>query len=279
MRKLTWIVGLGLLACGVAGLVIWSLTPADGRRKANGKVLRSRMVSNTDSNVGKKFFPKRRKRLDETAVDVSEKAKKPDVALSSDDAEKLSAEMRKMFEDLQAALDDEKRQDVYKLVHKLQSMDEWPDGIPKSVKLKALDAIAWFGVSGAAEAIGFLADSDPEVVHATIEKFEEMLSDWSIGDRATATILKQVITVVRDADALDTFLCEMNNMRPSVRVDMANAVYGSGNEVAVKVLNENIDFYFGDSDVEVTGQKDLGAYLKANPDDPDADDFYGPVKD
>ena len=210
---------------------------------------------------------------------VSEKAKKPDVALSSDDAEKLSAEMRKMFEDLQAALDDEKRHDVYKLVHKLQAMDEWPDGIPKSVKLKALDAIAWFGAAGAAEAIGFLADADPEVVQATIEKFEEMLSDFSIGDRAIAAIIKQVVTVVNDADALDTFLCEMNNMRPSVRVDLANSVYASGNKVAVKVLNENLDFYFGDADVEVTGQKDLSAYLKANPDEPDAEEFYGPVKE
>lgn len=278
MRKLTWIVCLGLLACGAAGLVIWSLSPADGRRTADGKALRSRKVLKTDSKDGK-ALPKRRKRSDETAVTVSEKAKKPDVALSSDDAEKLSAEMRKMFEDLQAALDDEKRHDVYKLVHKLQAMDEWPDGIPKSVKLKALDAIAWFGAAGAAEAIGFLADADPEVVQATIEKFEEMLSDFSIGDRAIAAIIKQVVTVVNDADALDTFLCEMNNMRPSVRVDLANSVYASGNKVAVKVLNENLDFYFGDADVEVTGQKDLSAYLKANPDEPDAEEFYGPVKE
>ena len=278
MQKFTWIVCLGLLACGAAGLVIWSTSPADGRRSADGKVLRSRKVLKTGSKDGK-AIPKRLKRSDKIPVARSEKVKKPDITLSSDDAEKLSAEMRKMFEDLQAALDEEKRSHVYSLVHKLQAMDEWPDGIPKSVKLKALDAIAWFGASGAAEAIGFLADSDPEVVQATIEKFEEMLSDFSIGDRATADIIKQVITVVKDADALDTFLCEMNNMRPSVRVDLANSVYGSGNEVAVKVLNENIDFYFGDSDVEVTGQKDLDAYLKANPDDPDADDFYGPVKD
>ena len=278
MQKFTWIVCLGLLACGAAGLVIWSTSPADGRRSADGKVLRSRKVLKTGSKDGK-VIPKRLKRSDKIPVARSEKVKKPDITLSSDDAEKLSAEMRKMFEDLQAALDEEKRSHVYSLVHKLQAMDEWPDGIPKSVKLKALDAIAWFGASGAAEAIGFLADSDPEVVQATIEKFEEMLSDFSIGDRATADIIKQVVTVVKDADALDTFLCEMNNMRPSVRVDLANSVYASGNEVAVKVLNENIDFYFGDSDVEVTGQKDLDAYLKANPDDPDADDFYGPVKD
>ena len=56
-------------------------------------------------------------------------------------------------------------------------MDEWPDDIPKSIKLKALDALAWFGAAGFAEAVGFLADSDAEVVQSAVEKFEEMLMD------------------------------------------------------------------------------------------------------
>lgn len=215
------------------------------------------------------------------------KVEKPSMTLSAEDDARLTEELRKIYQDLQQALDDEDRQKVFALVHKLQSMDEWPDGIPQSVKLRALDALSWFGGAGVAEAVGFLADGDSEVVNTTIEKFEEMLSDFDLGDKAVSEILSQLVKVVHDTDALDSFYMEMNNMRDTVKAQTALNIYNSKNRAAISVLEENLEFIFGDADYEVKTREDVEKFLKdaeqAYVDDPekaqDDEDFYGPPKD
>lgn len=220
---------------------------------------------------------------------VAETKVKPDFSEEAGDDSELSEAMKAIFEELQAALDVEDKKRVISLVKKLQTMDEWPDDIPQSVKMKALDALGWFGASGIAEAVGFLADSDTEVVETAIEKFEEMLSDCDLGDVGVASILKQIVKVVHDEDALDTFFMEMNNMRPTVKAQLTLDICDSGNADAIRVLDENMEFIYGDAEVEyeIKTREDVEKYLKdseqAYADDPekaqDDEDFYGPPKD
>ena len=102
-------------------------------------------------------------------------------------------------------------------------MDEWPDGIPRSVKMKALQALSWFGAAGMAEAVGFLADKDPEIRQESLSKFEEMLSDWDLGDTGISEIIKQVVKVVHDKDALENIiynLGKIENIQKIVRTDI-----------------------------------------------------------
>ena len=211
---------------------------------------------------------------------------KPDFLADLEADKKMTAEMKKLFLDLQAALDLDNAKRVYALVHKLQLMDEWPDGIPRAVKLKALQALSWFGAAGMAEAVGFLADSDPEVRQVSLEKFNEMLSDWDLGDTGVSEIIKQIVKVVHDKDALDSFYMELNNMRPTVKADTALAICDSGNPDAIAVLEDNLEFVFDTADVEVKTREDIERYLEnaqkdyeENPEKAQEDeDFYGPVK-
>lgn len=251
----------------------------------------SRRVKGVDpaKMVAKRGFKKLQRRSAVPIKADKQPAAKPDLKLDDKDEAKLTAEIKALYVALQEALDAGKRQDVFELVRKLQSSKEWPDGIPFSVKQRALDALAWFGASGMSEAIGFLADADPEVQEVAIEKFEEMIGDMDIGDRARADILKQIVKVVHDKDALDTFYMELNNMRPTVKAETALAIYESGNADAVSVLKENVEFVFSDADVEyeVKDQESISRYLKDAEqeckDDPEKaqeyEEFYGVPKE
>lgn len=267
------------------GAAVWFVSgggESDG--VVRGRELRARKIA--DAKAAKKAAKRvglRKAKDEKVAAKVA--PVKPSFREDIDDESKLTGKMREIFTELQAALDAEDKKTVFALVRKLQAMDEWPDDIPRAVKLKALDSLAWFGSEGMAEAVGFLADADPEVTSTAIEKFDEMLSDCEGGDRAVSSILKQLSKVVHDADALDSFYMELNNMRPTVKAETVLAVLDSGNKDAISVMNENLEFIFSDAEVdyEIMTRKDVEQYLKdaeqAYKDDPekarDDEEFYG----
>lgn len=210
------------------------------------------------------------------AGDMKKAKKKPTFALDDDDEAKLNAEQRKMIEAIRAALDADDTPRLLKLVQKLQASDEWPDGIPKSIKMAAVEALGWFGKSCLPEIAGFLADGDPEVVQSAIEKYEEALSDFDLSDRERAKILIEASKVIDDADAMDSMLFELNNMRRSVAVNAIKEMMTSGNSTTKSVLPDSIEFFTGEEDIKTAEQ--LDEWLKNNPDDPDDEDFYGGSK-
>lgn len=224
-------------------------------------------------NVSKKKVKKRR----DPAKQASDSKDKPIFALDDDDEAKLNAEQRKMIEAIRAALEDEDRARVLKLVQALQASKEWPDGIPKSIKMAAIDALGWFGSSCLPEIAGFLGDGDPEVVQSAIDKFEEALADVDLSDRERAKILLEAAKVIDDEDTMDSMLFELNNMRHSVAIATMKQLMETGTPATKAVLQENIDLYTGEEDL--TTPEQLDEWLRENPDDEDDEEFYNPPKD
>ena len=202
---------------------------------------------------------------------------KPSFALDDDDESNLTEVQRRLIVEIREALDREDKAVVLNLVQKMQSSDEWPDGIPKAIKLAAIDALSWFGSSGLPEIAGFLADGDDEVVQTALDKFEEALSDFDLSDFERAEILIQAAKIVTDADAMDSMLFELNNMRHSVAVDTIKEMMVSGSEATKSVLPDNIEFYTGEEGID--SPEKLDEWLAENPDDEDDDDFYGQRKE
>lgn len=282
------LIGLAVLLVVAGAWLLFFDGGASNVTDGNREYRSQRIVDGGNAGTSNRVKANRKNRVGQRLGGTTQtKVEKPDFSTEADEESKLIGEMKRLFMELQAALDAEDKKRVFALVHKLQSMDEWPDGIPKSVKLKALDALAWFGASGMAEAVGFLADGDSEVVETTVEKFEEMLCDMDAGDRAISDILKQIVKVVHDRDALDSFYMEMNNMRDTVRAETALAIFDSGNADAVAVLKENVDFYFSDIDKEQITREDIEQFRKdaeqAYKDNPEKaqedEEFYNPPKD
>lgn len=275
----------GTIAAIVAA--VWCMSGGgDSDAESEVRELRSRKIASTTAKgkSAKKNLSKRDRHAEK--VEVKAPPAKPDFLSDLNEDKKMTAEMKKLFLELQAALDLDNAKKVYALVHKLQLMDEWPDGIPRSVKMKALQALSWFGAAGMAEAVGFLADKDPEIRQESLSKFEEMLSDWDLGDTGVSSILKQVVKVVHERDALDGFLNELSNMRPTVKAETALAIYDSKNPEAISILNENLDFFFESDSGVVKDRADVEAYLENalqvyedNPEKAaDDEEFYGPPK-
>lgn len=202
---------------------------------------------------------------------------KPTFVLDEDDEAKLNVEQRKTIAAIRAALDNSDRKEVLRLVQKLQKSEEWPDGIPKSIKMAAIEALGWFGSSCLPELAGFLADADEEVVAAAIERYEEMLSDIDLSDRERSSILIQASKVIQDSEAMDMMLSELNNMRPSVAIETIKRLMAEGGAATQSVLPENVEFYTGEEGMNTPAK--LDEWLKANPDDEDAEEFYGGSKD
>lgn len=202
--------------------------------------------------------------------------KKPTFSLDDDDEANLNAEQRKMIEAIRAALSDDDRKTVLKLVNRLQKSPEWPDGIPKSIKLAAIEALGWFGSSCLPELAGFLADADDEVVQAAIDRYQEMLGDFDLSDRERADILVEASKIVNDADSMDSLLFELSNMRHSVAVETIKRLMAEGGSATKTVLPDCVEFYTGEEGLD-TPEK-LDEWLKQNPDDEGDEEFYGGAK-
>ena len=202
--------------------------------------------------------------------------KKPTFSLDDDDEANLNAEQRKMIEAIRAALSDDDRKTVLKLVNRLQKSPEWPYGIPKSIKLAAIEALGWFGSSCLPELAGFLADADDEVVQAAIDRYQEMLGDFDLSDRERADILVEASKIVNDADSMDSLLFELSNMRHSVAVETIKRLMAEGGSATKTVLPDCVEFYTGEEGLD-TPEK-LDEWLKQNPDDEGDDEFYGGAK-
>ena len=176
-------------------------------------------------------------------------------------------------------LDSKKDQKLLKDYYKylvLQKSKDWPDSVPKVVRLAAIEALGWFGSSCLPEAVGFLADVDEEVVACAMSQFEEAVGDLEKSDSERAEILVLASMVVTDSDAMDSMLMELNNMRNSVAAETVKQLWLNGNMTTQKLLSEAIESVTGEEGID-TPEK-LDAWLVENPDDEEDEEFYGGIK-
>ncbi|MBR3822159.1 MAG: hypothetical protein IKJ45_13010 [Kiritimatiellae bacterium] len=188
----------------------------------------------------------------------------------------LTAEMKKVLRFLRDVSDSDNKSEVIRMVQELQKSKDWPDSVPKVVRLAAIEALGWFGSSCLPEAVGFLADVDEEVVACAMSQFEEAVGDLEKSDSERAEILVLASMVVTDSDAMDSMLMELNNMRNSVAAETVKQLWLNGNMTTQKLLSEAIESVTGEEGID-TPEK-LDAWLVENPDDEEDEEFYGGIK-
>ena len=212
------------------------------------------------------------------AVSVATQAPRPRPAfeIEKKDDDSLSAAQRLLLEEIRAALREDDYKKLMRLVRKMQSSDEWPDGIPNSIKKAALEALGWYGSKCLPEIVPFLADSDPEIVADAVSQWEDAIAECD-SDREVSKQVKLASRVVVAADSVESILIETMNMRHSVAVDTFKDVLANGNEQAkVKVLEQIADYT---DDPTITTAEQLDAWLNDHPDDPGDEEMYGGIDD
>lgn len=189
----------------------------------------------------------------------------------------IYSEIRKSFDNDPFMDSPKSRKALLAAVQKLLAQTANGAVVPGFVKRNTIDMLGWAGGDGLSEMVGFMADADAEVATYAREKFQDALDDFTLSDREISAILKEVVKVEHDQESLDMYISQLSNMRNSVKVDTALAIADSGNEDALAVLENNLDFHFGagEGDYEVKTREDVVQYGKDNPDGEDDEAFYG----
>lgn len=280
---------VGVVVAGaIAGGVYFSFSGGDiprgdatdnaGRGVEKGRRPEARTVRRT---AKKGIRDAKRINASEKAVRVAEQKKeKPTFSLDEEEEAALNAEQRALIQAIRKALEDDDKKTVLALVRKLQSANEWPDGIPLPIRRAALEAAAWFGMAALPEIAGFLGDGNEEVLADAIEAYESTIFEAN-GDRELATIVLAAAQAINDSEAMDSILMNLSDMRPSVAVETIKQIWATGTAGAKAALAEAVEFLTGEEGITTPEQLDAWYNDPSgdNRDDEDAEEFYGPSKD
>ncbi len=206
---------------------------------------------------------------------TSEQTDKPNLELTADEESLLTDEMKAIMAELQDALDDDDGQRVSKIAEKILITQRklGQDAVPPVVREKAVEALGFFLPGSLADLVGFMADSDPDVLQDVMDKFEEAIDDADLGDRDLAGILTTVAKILTNEDAIDAlFFAIETDMRNSIAVETYLDILANGTEeVKAKVWESIQDFTNED---EISTPEDLQKWLDENPDDEDDEEFF-----
>lgn len=249
--------------------------------------------SGTGSNLeAKKHRPARNlRRLPSSAKQTSRKSaknikveprEKPKIIFLDDEEEKELTELaHKVLASLQAALDAEDFEQIRQILEMARSapkgsLGRSTQGMPVALRKRIVEALGWFSAQGLPELVEFLADADPDVYQMAVDQFEQALSDISLGDRDRAEIVKMASKVLTDRDVLERIFMEIPNMRNSVIVPTIKEICANGTPEAKELMPDTIEFATGEDNIVTT--EDLDDWQRRNPDGPDDDDLFGPIK-
>ena len=264
------------LALGAGSMWVFMSGDRADATKEPGKTLVSRKVK-ARKPAAKAGSLRKKKGATATKIAISnQKRLKPSFTLGDDEEKKLTEEQSRIIAEIRAALAADDFKTLMRLVRQMQASNEWPDGIPKAVKLAAIDALGWFGGNCLPELVGFLADADRDVISATTDAWEDAIAECE-ADYEVAEQVKFACKVVNNTESMDSILSEIGNMRHSVGIGTIKEVLVSGNEVAKSQIQEIIDDFTGTEGMKTV--EELDKWLEEHPDDPDDEEMYGKISD
>ena len=190
----------------------------------------------------------------------------------------LTAAQKALLEELRALSDAEDRKGLFKLIARMQSSDEWPDGIPSILHEEAIEALSWIGSEALPELVGYLGCGDDSVREEAMDALQDMLSDPDKSDRERSEMLKKALpylNTIADLDALDDIFGDIMEMRNSVQADTLVYLLENGSENVREALKDTIEMVTGEEDSNSVEKIKEWAAQEENQDDPDDDDYYG----
>ena len=195
---------------------------------------------------------------------------------------KLTAAERALLRELQDGVDANSLSKVAKAVEKIHAIqrEKGVDAVPVYLRSEAVEALGWFLPDSLSNLIGFMADSDPDVLEDVMSHFESAIDDSSLSDRELSDIFKSVSKVLDNEDALDAlFMGIESDMRNSVAVETYIEIIKNGSEAAKARVWESIEDFTGEDDIKTVEDLVRWSNDPENADDEDDDDFYGGDKD
>lgn len=269
----------GLLVAAIASGTFFTVSMLKSSQSARPKkvLVSAKTARRTRSGkvAGKQDLPAR------MARDFQTKENKQQVTrLSDDEYNTLSTEMKRLIDTLQEALDNNDAKAVSKIAEQIlvTQRKKGQDAVPPFVREKTVEAIGFFLPDSLADLVGFMADSDPDVLQDVMDRFSEAIDDPDLGDIELSAILSSVGKILDNEDAIDSlFFGIESDMRNSIAVKTYLDLWENGSQPVKDKILESVADFTGEDDI--TTPEKLKEWLEQNPDDEDDDDFYGATKD
>ena len=277
----TLVISLALLVVLGIGLY-FKLSCTEKDVGGGDEILRSRRIGDADSKTLRKKSRTEFKQSRMAAHRLKEgRAKLQLQALEDEEERELTDLAKKVLASLQAALDADDIMQVRAVLATVRnapkgSLSQFAEGMPVALKKRLIEALGWFGGGGLAEMLEFLADDNADVRQMAADQFVQALQDIELGDRERSEIVSMASKVLTDDDTLDMMFMEISNMRNSVAAQTLINICYEGTEAAKAKMPETIEFVTGEENI--TTVEDLQKWLDENPDGPDDEDLYGPMK-
>lgn len=267
-------------AVAVGALSVWSCFRQTGKEASDERMLvsRKRIVDKGSNRV--RVSSKKRPSAKPVATRVKVERIRPTMDIGDEEEARLTEAQRQLLAEIKKAMDEEDRKLAMRLIQRLQSSPEWPDGVPNSIKKAAIDALGWFGGDCLPEIAGFLMDADQDIIDEAAEVLENRLMDAN-GDEEISQIIIAASKMLNDVDAMESILMEMSNMRNSRIVSTIKEIWRSGTEAAKRALPDAIEFATAEENISSPEQLDAWYNDPSgdNLDGEDAEDIYGPMGD
>lgn len=284
-----------LIACALIGVlgivsVFCSRSFSSGGEAAATPVASKKVAYLRDAYKGGPAAKAVRIRPQETSIPQVEK-EKPLLLLTAQEEAELTELQKKIISDIQEALDEEDLATLTEVVSRLQEQIARAEAnvrpgagraelaahiaacVPKSIRMKAIEALGWFGAEALPELVGYMADPDPEVVQYTYAQFEQAIMDITLSDRDRADIVVMASRVLSDQVTLDNMMMQIFDMRHSVALGTILEVAEVGTPEASGKMTEVMELYTGEKGIKT--EKQAAAWLEENPDGEFDEDFYG----
>jgi len=269
------------LLVGVGVTCLWFRTPAadapEGKKSVKAAKSVSVVKNSRKKNLRKVTEISLSKDKGKTSVRIVEsQMARPNVAVSSTDIDEdqLSAEQKKVLAELQQALDDNNLRRVRQALSKLMASAKGGQ-VPICIRMKAVEALGWFGKDAAIDIMEFMADDNEEVASEAFTQFEQALQDCDMSDAERSAIVKSAMTALTDMEQIDTLLNQLNDMRNSRKAETITYILENGTAQAKQLMIEQLPDY---TDGETETPDGVKKWLAENPDDEMDEEFYGGSK-
>lgn len=203
------------------------------------------------------------------------KAVKPADLLHDEELTSLSKEQREMIVALQEALDDNRYGKVKDVVDRIMSGGD----VPKVMRERCIDALAWFGKKSMKQLMG-IAKSDPDngVRGKASEQLLNVVDDPAVSDRERSALVKELaIEPIEDKETIENLLSKIDDMRHSVAIETITYIMEKGSPSIKERIPETLESFTGEENVKTAS--DARTWLRANPDEPEDEETYGGMKE
>lgn len=168
--------------------------------------------------------------------------------------ETLTVEEKKLYDDIQEALDSENRKSIIELCKRVNKSSK------RELRAQAVNALGWFDVATMPELTAFLDDPDEDIASDALFQWQEALTQIE-SDKDRVRIVMRAMDALTDENALEQISMELNSVDEKLAIEALKQIINSSNPACADKGKEAYEFITGE---KYTNPAAADKWLKEN---------------